>query len=43
LDTRQYKRYKIKDLPIKFNEGYKLSDSIDKKYKKGEHAPSEER
>lgn len=37
LDFRQRTKYKIINLPESFVQGYKLSDSIDKKCKKGEY------
>ena len=35
LDWRQKQTYKIKELPSEFEEGFNLSDAVDRKYKKG--------
>ena len=39
LDLRQRKKYMIKKLPASFEEGFKLSDEVDKKYQIGEYEP----
>lgn len=35
MDWRQKQTYEKKELPDEFQEGFKLADGIDRKYKKG--------
>jgi hypothetical protein len=38
LDLRQKRKYLLKDLPEQFHEGFKLSDEVDQRLKKGKYA-----
>lgn len=42
LDLRQKRKYLNLDLPEQFYEGYRLSDEIDRKHKKGVYEPKPE-